>query len=255
MLSYLDELSTLFSYAAAVAPDEGFKTQFTSLSADAFRGQLQGSAGFDEALESFFRRYALEEWSHVGKTVSRAGPHRSDVAYQLYLCMRFFVMGHEFAHLLLGHTDERRFWNALSEPADRCAGVRVSEAERGPQQELEADVVGLEIGMTAAFETRIDLQVYFWAAQLFFHGNEWLALYRELEEEGEAQDTASPDLLEFIGFESHPPLERRRTVIVDAIRDLTRKRPGVPKRYDTLVPAVLHGEVVNRIRATCAIRP
>ncbi|MET8852416.1 hypothetical protein [Amycolatopsis sp. NPDC004625] len=110
-----------------------------------------------------------------------------------------FVLGHEYAHISLGHLGERR-------PVSRFNGTEAADPEEirySQAQEIMADIRGLELMMRAQFG-RYDVALSYGGADLYFSMSDLLDRAVSLLRHGEEGRTT---------YTTHPPPAARREVL------------------------------------------
>jgi hypothetical protein len=95
------------------------------------------------------RPYILEDPSHT-------------LSVQLLNSMELFILGHEYAHILLGHFDRNRTVASL------LAGQKIKRILRPWEQEYDADRLGLQLMINAMERDRERLVSNFTGPNLFF---------------------------------------------------------------------------------------
>jgi hypothetical protein len=122
--------------------------------------------------------------------------------------LEYFVMGHEYGHLVAGHLTD----------ADRRAGLvpgsqEVDALEYSWLQELDADARGLVLGVNALQKAKqVDLGLAFAGVDLFFSTMDVMDRAVALLRTGEETT---------LTLGSHPPAQLRRQAAREALRRLT----------------------------------
>lgn len=198
-------------------------------------------AEFLGLVRTFVRRHALHRWEEPGLRLTRIEDPRGDLAFDLYQGMKFFVMGHEMAHILLKHDTcsgaALALHDGFAEPS-----VPLHEVQRAHNEELQADFAGLHIGMLSAAANALALPTYFQAVLLFFAGVDWIERARRFDADGSlAIGPAQPGRLAVA--DSHPPLATRRAHIRRAVAAVGEGKPAYAPdfidRLDRSVRAML----------------
>ena len=136
-------------------------------------------------------------------TPSSAPMHPSEpesglIAKYLSDSMLLFILGHECAHIMLGHLAYKKVKAAV-------AGEQIYKIERDWQQEREADGWGLSLMLQAMLTREMDLALSYWGADFFFSCFEiverGLSLLMTGDESKRRLDS------------SHPPASERRKLL------------------------------------------
>lgn len=153
-------------------------------------GKSEAGLQLDARLETAYRRLAdpdvTEQFAHALTAYFARGVVREKrfVERDRWLTTQYikegidlFVIGHEYAHVLLGHTDQNtKSIGLLMTPADgeKSTGVpriSIEVAARSRAQELAADELGLKLALKAA-ELNAELSAYkvliAWAPEVLF---------------------------------------------------------------------------------------
>jgi hypothetical protein len=126
------------------------------------------------------------------------------IAGELIDSMELFVMGHEYAHVFLGHLARSR------KQVGVLAGEEVQEVVYTWQQEFEADLHGCLLMLAAKAEERVDPALSFWGSDFFFSCVDIIQRARSIMTSGD--ETSLPST-------SHPPPAMRREALRQGIAD------------------------------------
>jgi hypothetical protein len=126
------------------------------------------------------------------------------IAKHLSDSMQLFIMGHEYAHIMLGHLNSRKVKAPLG-------GLEIDKIERDWKQEFDADGWGLVLMLHAMQAKGMDLALSYWGADFFFSCYEIIERGLSLLSTGsESQQLDS----------SHPPASERRKLLREGIAQL-----------------------------------
>ena len=112
--------------------------------------------------------------------------------------MELFIMGHEYAHIVLGHL------SAGLRTRTHVAGQTVEEITPEWDQEIEADCLGIQLMLAAMRRNRIQPVLSFQGAELFFDAI-------EVVERGVALLACGDENRHM--FTTHPPSSERRSIV------------------------------------------
>jgi hypothetical protein len=133
-----------------------------SIDEEAIRDKL---ARDDEPIRRFFDAlcsYVILGAPHRAEPYA-APPFAVRVSEILRESMELFIVGHEFAHVALGHLDGRRVLHAIATDVD------AETVQTNWEQEFEADAIGMLLMVRAMIrEHKFDLALSYWGAHLFF---------------------------------------------------------------------------------------
>jgi hypothetical protein len=131
--------------------------------------------------------------------------------------MELFIMGHEYAHIILGHLENQDTKKKHLTPQD------IYNILFSWDQELEADSLGLPLMLSAmgAGQKYDHLDLHYCGAELFFSGYEILERAKCIVKQGN-DDWYWRGGKEDGRIGDHPPAERRR----DNLRELMTKNYG-----------------------------
>lgn len=212
-------------------------------------GRVQ-RAEFLEMAQNFVRRHALHRWDAPGVRLTGIDDPRGDLAFDLYQGMKFFLMGHEMAHILLKHDTCSGAALALHEGFAEPS-VPLHEVHRAHSEELQADLIGLHIGMLSAAANALALPTYFQSVLLFFAGVDWIERARRCAVDDSAGRVVSqPGQL--VVSDTHPPLAARRAQIRRAVAAVGEGKPAYAPdfidRLDRSVRALLRSDLRSTVR-------
>jgi predicted Zn-dependent protease len=137
--------------------------------------------------------------------------------------MHFFVMGHELAHSLCRHRGKILSWTLEAEPditSGASSKLELNEVERSWNQELEADYVGLKLGLIVARQNAIPSETYCWSVYLLFRALTWCSL-----EPASSTPTSTPQQRWQL-HRTHPPTTERLSCLQEIAREFNPSRPS-----------------------------
>jgi hypothetical protein len=118
--------------------------------------------------------------------------------------MELFILGHEYGHLIKHHFSQgTRTASLLGEQS-------VEELIYNLEQEIEADLLGLQLMLRAMQKRKIDITLSFWGADFFFCSIEVIARAVALRRTGDENA---------LSWGSHPPPHVRRELLKQALRN------------------------------------
>jgi hypothetical protein len=200
---------------------------------------LESNQHFEKYLAGFYNRHVSKNWENP--KLSRQQYLSEDarlIAMEMEDAMRYFVMGHEVAHILENHNRDFKEWHLIKQGVNAVPEtVRVAEVNRNWAQEYEADFVGFKIGLGAAIGNGIPVQTYCWAISIFFVMLELLDSRRTLPPP--ANDAAREAIAK---FQTHPPMRERHSFVSQIIlsQDIGDGK-AVP--YDLSVPLLMRQHI------------
>jgi len=172
-------------------------------------------------------------------TVNQVGDHLvppgySNLAGLLCTSLDYFVLGHEYAHILLGH---------LETGATRRGVLPAAEAEAlvcSWQEELAADWLGSVLSINANIEhEHVDMDFGFLAISLFFDALDVMDRAVALLQTGDENARQ---------LGSHPPSELRKQRLRDFLPALGGSKPANAGRVETaLLLAEVQAEIIRML--------
>lgn len=193
--------------------------EFVALASSHLQADIEDNELFDDCFARFFQRHALGDWSVEPFSPQDLSERVGLVAYDIEHSIRYFVIGHEIAHILENHEGRTAEWHLL-DPVVADGDVHVTEVSRNWDQELEADFVGFQIGRGVSVPLQVPPQLYSWAVLLFFRANEWLSGWYD---DGGGSEASLDEL--FRAHQTHPPLHVRRRWVEEVVREVIEKAP------------------------------
>jgi hypothetical protein len=139
--------------------EDGGRMTFSTRPDDVVRSIVERpeiTARFLDALTAYVVR------GHPQMAEPYAIPHAMRLADPLRHSMELFVVGHELAHVALGHLDGNAVPRAVADT------VQADEVETSWQQEVAADSLAVMMTIHAMLDDGHDLSMSFWGADLFF---------------------------------------------------------------------------------------
>jgi len=168
-------------------------------------------------------------------SLAQAGLHLMPPGYfrlssQLQIALVYFVLGHEYAHILLGHLDTARK-GVL--PATEAEALEYSW-----QQELSADRMGMVLSINACIEhNSMDIYNGFLGIGLYFDALDVMDRAVSLLQTGDENARQ---------LGSHPPSDLRKQRLRDFLPQLGGGEPANAERVETaLALAEVQGEIIR----------
>ncbi len=145
----------------------------------------------------------------VGGNPHAAKPYLLDKTYQTFAgilrdAMEYFVVSHEYGHLVKGHLRGDNHHRSL------LGGAATEVLSTSWQQEFEADAFGLDIMLAVMMKQGFDLSLSFWGADFFFGCIDLVERAVATLRSGRVEETLSP---------SHPPTLLRRQFLQQVLKN------------------------------------
>lgn len=178
-----------------------------SLDPGAIRDKL---AKDDAPIERFFdalTAYVVQGEPHRARPYAPP-PYAATVASNLRESMETFILGHEYAHVALGHLDGKHMLHAVA------AGVDAETVETNYDQEFQADLIGMMLTLqTLTREDNLDVALSYWGAHAFFGCIDIVERTVSLLATGEPATWRG---------DSHPPTRQRQQMLQLGLQSLVK---------------------------------
>jgi hypothetical protein len=229
MVRFANELGRVVAWALPRADDSPAGRVSLRLSRDAVEQRITADPATAAWFTDLVVTYAVTG-SLAGAGGQNLPPGYLNVGGMLSDALEYFVLGHEYAHIILGHLDTA---------ASRQGVLPVAEAEAiaySWNQELDADWLGMVLSINAGIEhSDMDVLFGFAGVSLFFDAIELMDRAVALLETGDENARQ---------LGSHPPAALRRRRLYDFLPQMVGPGEGNDGR---LRAAIEMAEVEKRI--------
>jgi hypothetical protein len=175
--------------------------------------------------QQFVDAYVLSGDPHNAEQYLLSGPS-SVLSSWLRKSAELFVMGHEYAHVILGHLTE-------TPSPHRGLGPNVETITRQYGQEVEADLLGVQLSVATMGRTQgVDVPLAVFGAYLMFSA---------IDVVDRAVETLYPGVRPSASeHETHPPTEMRREFLAPVLANVTNEEvAGAAARLGEQVQFIL----------------
>lgn len=224
-------LSKAVTWAIPRAPDDADGMMSFGISVDGVTERIEADPEVAKRFADTVVAYA------VTGSLAQGGRHTLPPGYVnfagvLMSSLEYFVLGHEYAHILLGHLDTT---------AERKGVLPATEAEAlaySWQQELDADWFGMGLSINTCIEHEgMDIDLGFLGIGLFFDALDVMDRAVALLQTGDENARQ---------LGSHPPSELRKQRLRDFLPQLGGNEPAKAERVRTaLVLEEVQGEIIR----------
>lgn len=227
MAQFAGKFSAAFSYALPIKSEGNGSHQF-NLNADAVRERIINNPGVLDRFASAVVSYAVNGEFSAGEQF--LPPNYNFLSHRLEKSLECFVLGHEYAHVLLGHLRSAHTHKGVLPTAE------TETLAYSWKQEFDADQVGMFLSINAGIDyNKSDIVHGFWGIGLFFDSLEIMDRAVALLQTGD-------DNARQLG--SHPPCDSRKQHLRELLPQMCDTETASEVRA-ALVVAEAQGQIIR----------
>jgi len=232
MSSFASELSQAVAWAIPHGPTDANGNMEFKMSVRDVTERIEADPEVADRFADVVVTYAVTGSLYQVRRGHMMPPGYLNLAAMLNTSLEYFILGHEYAHILLGHLDTT---------AARKGVLPVTEAEvlaYSWKQELDADWLGMVLSVNAHVEHGVgDIDIGFSGIGLFFDALDVMDRAVALLKTGDENARQ---------LGSHPPCDMRKQRLRDFLPQLGGDGPANAKRVQTALGlAEVQGEIIH----------